>query len=81
MLRVSIFPPSAPSLISSVAMDETSPPSPEIVAEHYVKSFYPYYPTGYGPSNQLTPHLAALEVAVTAITLTIALGDSPKWNL
>lgn len=51
------------------------------MAEHCVILIYPYFPNGYGPSNLLSHRLAALQVAVSDITLTVAPGYGASEKL
>lgn len=58
-------------------LDETFQSSQKIVADHLIDAVYPNLSIGYSPSNLLSPHLAALEVAVPDITMSVSSGDSP----
>lgn len=58
-------------------MYKTRTVSLELVAEHRVDPVYPYLPTGNSPSRLLSSRFAALEVAVTDITLHVASIGGP----
>lgn len=75
---LSIFPLLASSTNFTVALDGTFPTPLEIGLEHCVEFVYTYLSPGYSPSNLLSPHLAASEVAVCDITLNVTPGDGAR---